>query len=86
MTVFLIVMTVLCVILLLPIRVKASFGDGKWSVGVYYTLLRVFHKESAPEPPPPQTPAIPDWVSVIRDVSSDFAYKNSQLAFAIPAE
>ena len=33
-----------------------------------------------------QTPAIPDWVSVIRDVSSDFAYKNSQLAFTIPAE
>ena len=60
LTVFLIIITVLCIILLLPIRVKGSFGDGKWAVSVYYTFFRVFHKESAPEPPPPETPHIPN--------------------------
>ena len=32
--ILLIVLTVFAVIFLLPIRVKASFGDGKWSVSV----------------------------------------------------
>jgi hypothetical protein len=60
LTVFLIIITVLCIILLLPIRVRGSFGDGKWAVSVHYTFFRVFHKESAPEPPPPETPHIPN--------------------------
>ena len=30
--------------------------------------------------------AIPDWVRIIRDVSDDYAYKNSALARAIPQE
>ncbi len=59
-TILLIVLFVLCVLFLLPIRVKGSFGDGKWSVQVYYALLRVFKKESQPPPPPPETPPLPD--------------------------
>ena len=58
-TIFLIVMTVLAVILLLPARLKASFGDGKWSVSVYYCFFRIFRKESA-EKPKPETPPLPD--------------------------
>ena len=30
--------------------------------------------------------AIPDWVEILRDVSDDYAYKNSALARAIPKE
>lgn len=59
MAIFLIIVFVLCVLLLLPIRVKASFGDGKWAVSVYYTFLRVFHKGSAPDKPPEQTESPP---------------------------
>ena len=31
-------------------------------------------------------PRLPEWVDVLRDVSSEYAYKNSQLAIEIPAE
>ena len=58
-TIFLIVMTVLAVILLIPVRVKASFGEGKWSVSVHYLFIRIFRKESA-EKPEPETPPLPD--------------------------
>lgn len=61
MTVLLIIVTVLCIILLLPLRIKGKYGDGAWSVAVYYTFFRVFHKESAektePETPPQPNPA-----------------------------
>lgn len=57
--IFLIVMTVLAVLFLLPVRVKASFGDGKWSVSVHYLFFRIFRKESA-EKPEPETPPLPD--------------------------
>lgn len=60
LTVLLIVVTVLSVIFLLPIRVKAFFGEGKWSVSVYYVLFRVFHREKKPEPPPSSRPPRPD--------------------------
>ena len=33
-----------------------------------------------------ERPEIPDYVSVIRDVSGDLAYKNSQLAVSVPME
>jgi len=33
-----------------------------------------------------EQPEIPDYVSVIRDVSGDMAYKNSQLAVSVPME
>ncbi len=59
-TIFLIIIFVLCILFLLPIRVKAEFGGGKWSVKVYYVLIRVFRKESAPPPPPPETPPKPE--------------------------
>ena len=51
MAIFLIIVFVFCVLLLLPIRVKGAFGDGKWSVSVYYVFIRVFHKGSAEEKP-----------------------------------
>ena len=59
-TILLIILFVLCILFLLPVRVKASFGGGKWSVAVYYAFLRVFHKESAPPPPPPEVPPKPE--------------------------
>ena len=58
-TVILIILFILCVLLLLPVRAKASFGDGKWSVSVYYAFIRVFHKESQ-EKPKPDTPPKPN--------------------------
>lgn len=57
-TILLCVFFVLCILLLLPVRLKASFGDGKWAVAVYYAFFRVFHKESA-EKPKPDTPKKP---------------------------
>ena len=51
-------------ILLLPVRVKASFGGGKWSVAVYYAFIRVFRKESAPPPPPPEVPPKPEDITL----------------------
>lgn len=57
-TILLIILFVLCVLLLIPVRAKASFGDGKWAVSVYYLFFRVFHKESQ-EKPPPETPPKP---------------------------
>lgn len=33
-----------------------------------------------------QQPAVPEWVKVIRDVTADYRYKNSQLAKQIPDE
>ncbi|MBR6107864.1 MAG: DUF2953 domain-containing protein [Oscillospiraceae bacterium] len=62
--IFLSILFVLCVIFLLPIRVKASFGGGKWSVAVYYAFIRVFRKESAPPPPPPEVPPKPENVTL----------------------
>ena len=60
LAVILIVLTVLCILFLLPLRIKGSFGDGKWSVSVHYAFIRVFRKESAPPPPPAETPPQPD--------------------------
>ena len=57
--IILIVLFVLAVILLLPVRVKGSYGQGAWSVAVYYAFIRVFHKESAP-PKEPDVPPKPD--------------------------
>lgn len=59
-TVILIILFVLCILLMLPLRVKFSFGDGKWAVKVYYAFFRVFRKESEPPPPPPAVPPKPD--------------------------
>jgi hypothetical protein len=50
---------ILCVLLLLPVRAKASYGDGKWSVAVYYAFIRLFHKESK-EKPQPELPKKPE--------------------------
>ena len=58
-TVILIILFILCVLLLLPVRAKASFGDGKWSVAVYYAFIRLFHKESK-EKPQPELPKKPE--------------------------
>jgi CYTH domain-containing protein len=33
-----------------------------------------------------QTPVIPDWVNVLRDVTADFRYKNVALARAVPMD
>ena len=58
-TILLTILFVLCVILLLPVRVKGFFADGKWGVSVYYAWFRLFHKESA-EKTPPVTPPKPE--------------------------
>ena len=55
----LVIVFVLCILLLLPVRVKASYGGGKWAVAVYYAFFRVFHKESK-EPPPVEVPPKPE--------------------------
>lgn len=52
------ILFILCVLLMLPVRLKVTFGDGKWSVKAYYAFFRVFRKESA-EKPQPQTPPKP---------------------------
>ena len=59
-TIILVILFVICVLLLLSVRLKVSVGDGKWSVSVYYTFFRVFHKESEPPPPPPNVPPKPE--------------------------
>ena len=59
LTVILIILFILCVLLLLPVRAKASFGDGKWAVAVYYAFFRIFHKESK-EKPEPEVPKKPE--------------------------
>ena len=58
-TILLIILFILCVLLLLPVRAKASYGDGKWSVAVYYAFIRLFHKESK-EKPQPELPKKPE--------------------------
>ena len=58
-TILLTILFVLCVILLLPVRVKGFFADGKWGVSVYYAFIRLFHKESE-EKTPPVTPPTPE--------------------------
>ena len=58
-TVILVILFVLCVLLLLPVRAKASFGDGKWAVSVYYIFFRIFHKESK-EKTEPEVPKKPE--------------------------
>ena len=58
-TILLTILFVLCVILLLPVRVKGFFADGKWGVSVYYAWFRLFHKESE-EKTPPVTPPKPE--------------------------
>ena len=60
LAIILIVLTVLCILFLLPLRIKGSFGDGAWSVSVHYAFIRVFHKESPPPMPPAETPPLPD--------------------------
>lgn len=57
-TILLIILFILCVLLLLPVCVKAYFDDGKWGVEVRYTFFRIFRKESK-EPKPPDTPPKP---------------------------
>ena len=57
-TILLTILFVLCVILLLPVRVRGFFADGKWGVSVYYAFIRLFHKESE-EKAPPVTPPKP---------------------------
>ncbi len=59
MTVFLIILGVFAVIFLLPIRVKASVGDGKWSVEIYYAFIPVLRRGSKPPPPPDAVPPKP---------------------------
>lgn len=59
LTVILIILFILCVLLLLPVRAKASFGDGKWAVSVYYAFFRIFHRESK-EKPKPEVPKKPE--------------------------
>lgn len=51
-TILLTILFVLAVILLLPVRVRGFFADGKWGVAVYYAWFRLFHKESAEKAPP----------------------------------
>ena len=58
-TILLIILLILGILLLLPVRVKGYFADGKWGVSVYYAFIRLFHKESA-EKEPPVTPPKPD--------------------------
>ena len=58
-TVILVILFVLCVLLLLPVRAKASFGEGKWAVSVYYIFFRIFHKESK-EKTEPEVPKKPE--------------------------
>lgn len=58
-TVILVILFVLCVLLLLPVCAKASFGDGKWAISVYYVFLRIFHKESK-EKQMPEVPKKPE--------------------------
>lgn len=62
-TVILVILCIICVLLMLPVRAKASFGDGKWSVAVYYVFIRVFHKESQEKPKyekPPKPEDVPE--------------------------
>lgn len=56
--ILLIILFILCVLLLLPVCVKARYGDGKWAVEVRYTFFRIFHRESK-EPKPPDLPPKP---------------------------
>ncbi len=70
-TVILVILFIITVLLLLPVRLKASFGDGKWSVAAYYVCIRVFHKESQ-EKPKPELPPKPD------DLSEDDALPQSK--------
>ena len=58
-TILLTILFLLCVILLLPVRVKGFFADGKWGVSVYYAWFRLFRKESE-EKEPPVTPPKPE--------------------------
>lgn len=58
-TILLTILFVLGVILLLPVRVKGFFAEGKWGVSVYYAWFRLFHKESE-EKAPPVTPPKPE--------------------------
>lgn len=58
-TILLTILFVLCILLLLPVRAKAFFGDGKWYFSVYYAFIRVFHKESE-EKPEPEVPKKPE--------------------------
>lgn len=58
-TILLTILFVLAVILLLPVRVKGFFAEGKWGVSVYYAWFRLFHKESE-EKAPPVTPPKPE--------------------------
>ena len=58
-TILLTILFILGVILLLPVRVKGFFADGKWGVSVYYAFFRLFHKESE-EKAPPVTPPKPE--------------------------
>ena len=51
-TILLIILLILGILLLLPVRVKGYFADGKWGVSVYYAFIRLFHKESAEKEPP----------------------------------
>ena len=58
-TILLTILFILGVILLLPVRVKGFFAEGKWGVSVYYAFFRLFHKESE-EKTPPVTPPEPE--------------------------
>ena len=78
--IILIVLFVLAVILLLPVRVKGSYGQGAWSFAVYYAFIRVFHRESAPPkapdvPPKPGEDGSPYFASPQEDTSPAAAKK-----------
>ena len=49
-TILLTILFVLAVILLLPVRVKGFFAEGKWGVSVYYAWFRLFHKVRGKSP------------------------------------
>ena len=51
MAVLLAILFVLCVLLLLPVRVKASYCKGEWALNVYYACVCLLHRGSKPKPP-----------------------------------
>lgn len=74
--IILIILFILAVLFLLPIRVKGAYSGGEWFVSVYYAFYRVFHKESAPKPPPPETPPKPE----------DYDPAHPEALFVVPEE
>lgn len=60
MAVLLIIVFVLSVILLIPIQVKAKYGDGKWSLTANYLWFSLLRRGSKDEPEPEPQPVNED--------------------------